>query len=244
MKQVSLSQQYLEEVCNIQRQVFTKNVDAVQKTGGLIAESLANDGVLHVFGSGHSAMIALELVGRAGGLVPVNAIHDPTMGWAETLPGYGARLGEVYANSYGFGPGEVVIVVSNSGRNCAPLEVALAAQERGAMVVAVTSVTMSQESSSKHHSGKRLFEIADVVLDNCGAPGDAILEAPGGVGKTAPTSTFTGALLLELVLIETLESLHRRNVELPILRSQNLDGGAEYNAALWRRFQNRLRKPI
>lgn len=238
-----LSRQFAEEVLSLQKEVAVTNGAALARAGEMAAQSIAEGGMLHVFGSGHSAMVAMELVGRAGGLVPVNPIFDPAFGWAENLPGYGARLFEIYDGSYGVNAGETVVVVSNSGRNNSPMDVALAAIEKNARVIAVTSLTMSSELPPKHASGKRLYEVADVTLDNLGVSGDALIEAPGG-GRTAPTSTLTGALLMQMFLLETLEALHRVGVSLPILRSQNVEGGAEHNEKLLRQYHVRLRKTL
>lgn len=239
-----LSSQYHQRISSLLDEVANKNAKTLAEAGAVIAKSIADGGVLHVFGSGHSSMIAMELVGRAGGLVPVNPIHDATGGWPETLPGYGERLFLRYAESYDVFPGEVVIVVSNSGRNCSSIEVAFEAQKLGAKVIGLTSVTMSAASSPKHPSGKRLFEISDFVLDNLGVPGDALMEAPGGVGMTAPSSTLTGALLMEMLLLEVLEALHQQGADLPILKSANSDEGPEHNSRLLRKFRERLRQPI
>lgn len=225
-------------------EVAERNAAVLAGAAETIAKSIANGGILHVFGSGHSAMVAMELVGRAGGLVPVNPIHDATGGWPETLPGYGERLFQRYAESYDVLPDEVVVVISNSGRNCSSIEVVYEAHKVGAKVVGLTSVEMSAASSPKHPSGKRLFEIADFVLDNLGIPGDAMMDAPGGAGMTAPSSTLTGALLMEMLLLEILEALHRLGATLPILKSANADEGPTYNSRLLRQFRARLRQPI
>lgn len=239
-----LTELFFTNVKELQEKAALENQEIIAAAGEAIATSIAGNGMLHVFGSGHSAIIALELVGRAGGLVPVNQIFDATGGWPEAQPGYGGALFERYKKSYEVHPDEVVIVISNSGKNSSPVEVALGAKEAGAKVVAVTSLAMSKASKSQHTSGKRLFEIADFVLDNFGVPGDASVAIPGGSLKVGPTSTLTGAVLLNFLMLETLERLLARGHELPILRSNNEEGGPEYNDALFKKFRVRLRQPL
>src|SRR5208282_5042164 len=100
-------------------------------------------GVVHTFGSGHSEIISREIIGRAGGLVCVTGIVDPTGGFAENLPGYGGILAARHDRQYRMDPGETVIVVSNSGKNASPIEVALYAKAKGLTVAALTCVAMS-----------------------------------------------------------------------------------------------------
>ena len=138
-----------------------------------------------------------------------------------------------------------MVVISNSGRNCAPIDVALFARECGLHVVAVTALAMARETSSRHPTGKKLHEIADVVLDNGGISGDARTALPDASGaKSGPTSTLAGALLLNLLQLDVLQWLHERGHSLPVLRSQNNEGGAEHNQALAAKYRLRLSRPI
>lgn len=240
----SLSTKYLEVYQSHTTQVANTNAPALRDLGAVIGKSLSEEGVLHVFGSGHSGIIAQEVVHRAGGLVPASAIVDPSGGWAETIPGYGEKLFQRYAWQFGFRPGEVVIVISNSGKNPSPIEVALGAKDAGGTVAAITSLEMSQGRESEHPSGKRLFEIADHVLDNHCPPGDAALEVEGTPVKTSPLSTISGCLLLNLVVTEAIAWMSAAGVEIPLLRSGNMPGGKDHNAKLSRKYQGRLSRPI
>lgn len=239
-----LADQYLAEAARLQREACEKNRATLEKLGPIIGKSLADGGILHTFGSGHSDIIAREIIGRAGGLVCISGIQDPTGGFIENLNGYGAVLGERYARFYGMKPGEVIIVISNSGKNASPIEVALEAQKRGLTVVAVTCMAMSRETPSQHSSGKKLYEIADYVLDNNGVSGDAIVPVPNSDVKAGPTSTLTGAILLNLLQMEVIEYLAENNLPLPLLRSQNLEGAMEKNQALAAEYNPRLTRPI
>ena len=241
---MSLAQKFFDTSNALQDKVFADNAETLQAAGKLIAESIAADGVLHTFGSGHSQILAAEIERRAGGLVPVSSINDPADGWPEQIAGYGARLFQRYAYQYAVLPGDVVLVISNSGRNASPIEVAMEARAAGLKVIALTSLDMSKATSSRHPSGKKLYELADLVLDNGGVPGDAAIDAPGFAYKVGPTSTMSGALILNLLAMEIIEKLIAMGVTPPTYVSQNADGGAEHNEALATKYRHRIRRPI
>lgn len=241
---MSLAETFYQTSNTLQSEVKERNTEALKAAGKRVAESIAKDGVLHTFGSGHSQILACEIERRAGGLVPVSSINDPADGWPEQIPGYGARLFQRYAYQYAVEPSDVVLVISNSGRNASPIEVALEAKEMGLEVIVLTSLDMSKATTSRHPSGKKLYEIGDYVLDNGGVPGDAAIDAPGFAYKVGPTSTMSGALLLNLLSMEIIENLIAMGVTPPTYVSQNADGGAEHNEALAQKFRHRIRRPI
>ena len=241
---MSLAQKFYESSRALQASVYEINKTTLKAAGLRIADSIAKDGVLHTFGSGHSQILAAEIERRAGGLVPVSSINDPADGWPEQIVGYGARLFQRYAYQYAVQPGDVVLVISNSGRNASPIEVALEAKAAGLDVVVLTSLDMSKSTSSRHVSGKKLYELGDYVLDNGGVPGDAAIDAPGFDYKVGPTSTMSGALLLNLLSMEIIEQLIAMGITPPTYVSQNADGGAEHNEALATKYRHRIRRPI
>lgn len=241
---MSLANRFFETSNTLQANVHRDNAETLQAAGLRIAKSIAADGVLHTFGSGHSQILACEIERRAGGLVPVSSINDPADGWPEQIAGYGARLFQRYAYQYDVQPGDVVLVISNSGRNASPIEVAMEAKAAGLHVVVLTSLEMSKASTSRHPSGKKLYELGDYVLDNGGLPGDAAIDAPGFAYKVGPTSTMSGALLLNLLSMEIIEQLIAAGVTPPTYVSQNADSGAEHNEALAKKYRHRIRRPI
>jgi len=219
------------------------NAATLKACGALIGQSIADGGVLHTFGSGHSEIIGREIIGRAGGLMPVSGIFDPGMGFSENVVGYGTRLAERYDNTHGLHAGEVIIVISNSGKNASPIEVALHAKKKGLTVIALTSLAMSTTAQTVHPGGQNLHAVADHVLDNHGVSGDAIVEvAPGQMA--GPTSTLIGATLLNLLALEAMTWLRDHGHDLPVVRSQNLPGGMEANIALSKKYRTRLSKLI
>ncbi len=201
-----------------------------------IADTFTAGGILQAFGSGHSQSGALELCHRAGGFVPTKAIREPANGSYEAVPG----VGEIFMKKVDIQKNDVVFIISNSGRNPLPLEIACQARERGAKVVAVTSVSASSKLSSKHKSGKRLFEIADVVIDNQVPDGDASITLPGLDTAICGMSSITTAVALQAVVLEAAKILLARGETPPFFKSQNIDGGAEYNEALLEKYFDRL----
>jgi uncharacterized phosphosugar-binding protein len=220
-----------------------KNAPGLRTLAPLIGRSLAGGGMLHVFGSGHSDVIAREIVGRAGGLVCVNGIIDPTGGFIENLVGYGTTLAGRYDRQHQLLPGETIIVISNSGKNSSPIEVALYAKQKGLHVVGLCSAAMSATAATVHPGGQRLHEIADHVLDNLGVPGDTIIDTGGGL-MSGPTSTLVGAMLLNLLMLEVMEWMKTNGCPLPVLRSQNLPGAIEHNRSVGLAYQHRLSRQL
>jgi uncharacterized phosphosugar-binding protein len=200
------------------------------------ATAIAADRMLYVFGSGHSRLIAGELSWRAGGLAPVVVLDDPSEGAAERLEGYASAI----TGAYDFGEGDVLIVISNSGINAVPIEVALEGTARGATVVAITALEHSQRSASRHSSGRRLFEIADHVLDTCGPYGDAAVAITGRDWRAGATSTVVSVAILDGMVAQTAELLAQRGLEPPVLVSANVPEGDTQNERLGRHYWRRL----
>ena len=234
---------YFAEATALLQRARESNAATLTTCAALIGQSIADGGVLHTFGSGHSEIIGREIIGRAGGLMPVSGIFDPGMGFSENVVGYGTRLARRYHNTNGLHAGEVIIVISNSGKNASPIEVALVAKELGLTVIGLTSVAMSTTAQTVHPGGRNLHAVCDHVLDNHGVSGDAIVEIAAGQ-MAGPTSTLIGATLLNLLALETMTWLRDHGHELPVVRSQNLPGGMEANIALSKRYRTRLSKLI
>src|ERR1044071_8321420 len=166
-----LAADYYARATQMLASAWEKNSAMIAQLAPILGASVARGEVIHTFGSGYSEIIAREFVGRACGLVCISSINDPTAGFIENLVGYGTALVERYDRQYELRAGEVVIVISNSGKNAAPIEVALHAKKKGCVVVGLTSVAMSSVARTVHPGGKNLHAIADHVLDNGGVPG-------------------------------------------------------------------------
>lgn len=239
-----LKESYHKTALALLDRVYLENQETIETLAPLMAKSVAEGGVIHTFGSGHSEIIGREMVGRAGGLVCVSAILDTTGGFIENLRGYGRELAARYDRNHGLKKGEFIIVISNSGKNCSPIEVAEYAKEKGLTIIALTSMTMTRQVRTTHATGEKLYEVADYTLDNCGAMGDAIVDLPGRDQSGGPTSTMAGAMLINLLQMEILERLIENDAPTPLLRSQNTEGAMEANRALARSYKGRLSKPL
>ena len=217
---------------------------AIDAVSAACADAVAGGGLLYFFGTGHSHMICEEPFYRAGGLACVNPILEPSLmlhqGGAkssalERVPQLGAT---VIAES-GVGKGDVLFVVSNSGRNSAVIDAALEGKARGAVTVAITSVTHSSAVGSRHSSGKRLFEVCDYVLDNGGVLGDASFLAADG-SMVGPTSTSVGAAILQAIVCRVKELSLEEGFEADFFKSSNVDGGDEWNDKLIAKYEDSI----
>lgn len=210
-----------------------KREEAILSAGKLIGDILADGKACYVFGSGHSQVLAREITGRAGGLYPVFHLPDPIWGMAEQLEGYGTILFQRYPMK----PGEVIIIISNSGRNPEPIEVAVVCKKRGLKVIALTSLEHSASSTSRHSSGKRLFELADIVLDTGTPKGDAMMSFEGLDVKVGAASTVLGSAMLNCVMLEAVQTILDAGKIPPVYLSLNVDGSEEHNAKLGEHYQ-------
>lgn len=217
----------------------------VVRAADLCYATLSAGGVLHAFGSGHSAAGAIELFHRAGGLVPVNGILETFLspflspgksGKLERLSGIGAIL----VDQWDVRTGEVLIVFSNSGVNPVPVEIATAAQAKGAKVVGITSRAHAAATQSRHPSGKKLSDVADLVIDNGARAGDASVEyAPGKFA--AATSGLVNAYVVNRLVAEIVGRYLDAGAEPPVYLSANLPGGDAHNAVLEARYRDRMK---
>lgn len=223
---------YLDFVAERVKRMKETQGQAICKAAELVGETLMKGHMVYTFGSGHSQLLAMEIHARAGGLYPVQAIIDPMKGKAEKLEGYGTILVE-YAP---YKEGDLLFVISNSGRNPEPIEIAMHARGKGVTVVVLTSMEHTRQVTSRHSSGKKLFELGDVVLDSQVPAGDASISYPGLPARAGALSTVLGATILNAVTVEAIQYLLDHGYEPPVLMSANLDGSEEYNAAVLSRY--------
>ncbi|HEY43191.1 MAG TPA: SIS domain-containing protein [Anaerolineae bacterium] len=227
-------QTYLETAIEHLKKLIETQAEAIQEAAVVVGEALAEDKSIYTFGSGHSQLIAREIAQRAGGLAPIFHLPDPTWGMVERIEGYG----EILLQQYPIKAGEVIFVISNSGRNPEPIEVAIGAKEKGLKVIAVTSLTHSKSVESRHSSGKRLFEVAEFILDTGTPLGDAALEFEGLPMKAGALSTILGAAIMNAVMVQVIQFLLDRGLTPPVLISANVDGSDEHNAEIMARYSH------
>jgi len=224
----SMFTEYLDTIVNLLQKMKATQEEPIRQAATLVGETIMGRGLVYTFGSGHSQLLAHEVHARAGGLYPVMQIHDPLWGRAERLEG----LGEILLKELPLKSGETIFVISNSGRNPEPIEVALKAREIGLHVIAVTSLAHSNSVTSRHSSGLKLFELGEVVLDTGTPPGDACLSFPGLPVMAGAISTVLGAALMNAVMVEAIQYMLDKGFNPPVLMSANLDGSDEYNTGV------------
>lgn len=221
---VPTAEQYCQRTLELAHTAVQTQLAAVQRAARFATEAIDTGRRFWMFGTGHSHLLVEELWGRAGGMTALHPILEPGLmlheGLAkssglERLPG----LAEVLIQEHPVGAGDCLLAISNSGRNAVPVEFAELARDRGATVVALTSLQHSRSVESRAPSGRRLFEVADVVIDNCGVPGDALLDSSDG--RLGPTSTVIGSLLVQALATEIVGLLQRRGSSVDLLVSNN-----------------------
>jgi uncharacterized phosphosugar-binding protein len=210
-----------------------------------MADAIEAGGLVRVFGTGHSRLLVEEVFFRAGGLAPVDAIledgvsgyHDVAKSeFTERLEGYG----ELIVAHRRLAPPDLLIVVSQSGRNAVPIEVAQGGRERGVRTIGITSLAHAAAQPSRHSSGLHLHEVVDLAIDNGSPAGDCAVTLPNGV-PAGPLSTVLGAAIVQMLVIGAADELLARGIEPPVFRSGNVDGGRDVSQALLDRYWDRIR---
>jgi uncharacterized phosphosugar-binding protein len=234
--------EYYERIQEQLRCIVQGQEDKIGLAAEWFAECIVRDRIIHAFGTGHSHMIGLELFVRAGGLANVNAMLDSTVMTSEgarrsaeieRVPG----LARIIWEQHRIDPQDIMVITSNSGRNAMPIEMAMIAKDAGLKVLAITSLAQTAAYPSRHPSGKKLFELADLVLDNRVPDGDGLLRIGGCLA--GPPSTISGVFLVNLIAAEAMKIAAAQGVVLPVYFSQNIDGPS--NEELYRQYTGRIK---
>lgn len=240
--------QYIHNLQNLINRVLETQLSAIEQAGSIVATTVMSDGFVYTFGTGHSHMMAEELFYRAGGLARVYPILEDALMLhngaikstdMERLTGYAALILDRYECT----DKDCLIIASNSGRNAVNIEMVHAAHQKGMKVIALTNLTHSEAQESRHHSGKKLYQIADVVLDNQGCLGDASIHIPEISRNIAATSTSIGAMLLHAVVITAVEQMLGKGYMPEVFSSSNLDEGDEINHQILEKYKPMV-KPL
>ena len=241
---MSAYREYARRMYDVLEDMFNTQGEKIETVASWMADSIAAGGVVHLFGSGHSHMVAEEVFHRAGSLMPLNPILDVNLTFLgsvnATLLERTSGYADVVIGSHDIREGEVVIVISNSGVNPLPIEAVLAASERGAKTVAITSDRHDAEAPSRHESGQRLADVADITLDTCVPWGDAIVTLPGVAQPVGGISSVAGIALINAVVVETTQRLIDMGIDPPVIPTMNLPGGDEKMARLVDAYGARL----
>ena len=242
-----MNMDYLMKVRELLDHVEKDVTPVIEQVAEACAETIANDGMLYFFGTGHSHIICEEPFYRAGGLANIAPLLKNTLmlhegaaasSMYERLPGMGTTVIE----TSDLKAGDVIFLISNSGRNAACIDAAIAAKKIGATTVAITSLNHSRSVDSRHPSGKKLYELCDFVLDNGGVYGDACVHLEGMEegAMISPTSTVIDATMVNLTMTATAEKLLARGVAPTVFTSANAEGGDDKNAKIIEKFKKRV----
>ncbi|WP_327671204.1 MULTISPECIES: SIS domain-containing protein [unclassified Streptomyces] len=250
MSESKLAAQYLDASIGLLTRIRDEEADNIAAAGTLLADTVADGGRLFAFGAGHSGLAAQDVVYRAGGLALMNLLSVPGTVGIDVMP---ATLGSALERVDGLAAvvleaspvqaGDALVIISLSGRNALPVEMALSARAAGIKVIGVTSLSYAtgpDAPTSRHVSGSYLRDHCDVVLDSKIAIGDAELTHEGVDTPFAPASTVTASALMQATLATCAANLADRGIQPPLLRSGNVDGGLEWNAKVFEEYGNRI----
>ena len=237
---------YFNNIRRVLDYVENTQADSLEKGAKLMAEATLSGHNIFTFGCSHAGLLALEMYYRTGGMATINPVRAPGLNLdvdpatmtsqIERLPEYG----RIIADNQPIGAGDVVIVHSVSGRNTVTVDFALRCREKGAKVIALTSLDYSKGVSSRHPSHFRLFETADLVLDNGGCPGDGSLVIDEIPEKVGPTSTAVGAAMLNAMMCRAVELVAQAGAIVPVFMSANVEGGDAHNRAMLEEYKDHI----
>ncbi|WP_328669710.1 SIS domain-containing protein [Streptomyces sp. NBC_00659] len=247
MSDSMLAGQFFDAAIGLLRQVRDEDAGEIEAAGSLIADTVVDGGRLFAFGAGHSSLAAQDIVYRAGGLALMNLLAVPGVVGVDVMP---ATLGSALERVDGLASavldcsplrsGDLLVIISLSGRNALPVEMAMNARALGVKVIGVTSVAYATETTSRHVSGTYLKDHCDVVLDSRIPVGDAELTLDSIEAPFAPASTVVTSALLQAVMATAAGALADRGIEPPLLRSGNVDGGHEWNGRVMTEYGDRI----
>lgn len=231
---------YYEEVSKRLQMIGDEDGELIEAAADLLFDCEVKGGTIYAFGTGHSHMIAQDLYGRAGGyakVIPIVQVeltlltHPTKSTIIERIPEYA----DVLENLYKIKENDVIIMCSNSGRNGLVVEYAMRCKAKGAKIIAVTSLTHSNAVASRHPSGLRLFEIADLVLDNRAPLGDATLQHDANTA-TGPVSTQLSCFLVQSLMSVYIQKRIDNGLDPLVFRSSNADNADDYNRVLFKKY--------
>lgn len=238
--------EYINNIKDIISQIENNCSESIEKTAEALCNALVSNKRIFLFGTGHSHMLAEELFYRAGGLLNIQPVlieslmlHIDAAGSTEAERKEGLAL-DIF-NDYGMSANDVIIIISNSGRNGVVIDMALLCKEKGLTVIALTNLRHTNAGESRHGSGKRLCEIADIVLDNCGCVGDACISVDGIEGKICATSTVAGAMILNASVAQAVQLCTEKGFCPEHFCSANIDGGDEINNRLIEKYKKEIK---
>lgn len=234
--------EYVEKISQQLLTLATTQAQQITTAAEWFSQAIIKEHIIHAFGTGHSQMVAMELFTRASGLANVNTILDDLVmsvsgarrgGAIERVSG----LADIVWAKYDIRAVDVLLIISNSGRNAMPIEMAMRAKAEGVKTIAITSLTQSKQYPSRHASGQKLYELVDLVIDNGVPSGDGLMQI--GSHLTGPVSSMAGILLVNTIATEAMKLAAAHGTSLPIYHSQNVDGPS--NEELYAKYESRVK---
>ena len=235
-------EKYYSQILSVLEKIKITQKEKIESASKMVAKVIENDGIIYIFGCGHSHLIGLDCFYRAGGLVNVSAMLDTDLmlhnGAAksskmEKMSGIAESIFERYCIT----KNDILITVSTSGKNAVPCEMAAVATKNGIPNISVVSSAYFDDKTDM----PKLYECSDMYIDNCVPHGDAVIDITGTEVKMGSVSTTASSFILQSVLIEAAEIAAKKGAELPIYKSGNIEGGAEFNKSLIKKYLPRIK---
>ena len=228
-----MSTLYISRLTKLIEEAATANADAFEQASAALSETLANKGLVHLYGSGHSVLPCQETFPRYGSYVGFNPLTDPRVMWHNVLGAGGVRellwlertenYAEKFLDHQPLNPGDSIVIFGHSGRNASGIDTALYARKRGMTVIAITAKA-NLDKPATHSSGKRLADAADIVVDTCSPIEDAIVPIDGWSRPVSGSSTVLAMILMHELVAQTAQKLAKRGIELPVFASPTIAG--------------------
>ncbi|TFJ91262.1 SIS domain-containing protein [Lentibacillus salicampi] len=237
---------YFSNITDLLAVVEKEETDVLERAADKVSNAIQRDGVVHLFGCGHSHILTEEVYYRAGGLVPLHPIlHEPLMLHEGAVRSSSFERKNDYAVEFmdeqDIRTGDVMFVISTSGRNPVPVDAAKIAKEKGAYVIGITSIEYSSSQPSRHTSGEHLFDAVDLVINNHAPIGDALLSHAKVDVNFSPSSTVIGATILNAILAESIKKMAEDGFYPPVFLSGNIEGADDHNNKLIEKYKERVK---
>ena len=240
------SVKYLNHISEILKKVQDTQWESIDKLAKLMAENIRDKKNIFIFGASHASILAQEMFYRTGGLSVINPILPKELmldirpvtetSKMERVEGYAT----VILDGIRIKEGDLLILHSVSGRNNSAVEMARVAKDRNIKTACITNLNYSKQVKSRDKSGKKLFEVCDIVIDNCGDFEDSSMLLPNMTQKIAPTSSVIGCAIVNMLEIRCVEHLLTMGVTPPVFHSANVDGGDEFNKTLLEKYKDQI----
>lgn len=235
-------EKYYTEILDVLENIKNTQAEKIEKAAAEVAKVIENDGIIYIFGCGHSHFIGLDCFYRAGGLANVCAMLEDDL-MLHISASNSSKLektkdiAEGVFKKYNITKNDILFVISTSGKNAVPCEMAMAATKCGIPTVSVVSGDYFNDKTGS----KKLYECSDMFIDNCVPHGDAVMEITGSPVKMGSVSTVASSFIMQSVLLEAAEIAAKNGKEVPIYKSGNVEGGAEYNKKLIDEYMPRIK---